>query len=246
MAIRSSSSPQRRGDAVVALRRQLPIAMTLPRARQIIGSDLGNASKMPGRSYGISALDCNRGSELAQIEGTVCERCYARRGHYTCKRVAGAHERRIAAIDHPQWVDAMVFLINVYGERHFRWFDSGDLQSLSHLERIVEVCEHTPSTKHWLPTHEGSLVGTFLERGGRIPSNLTIRISADYIEDRPTTPTWGLPTSTVHRFKGEPVPAADGDRRKSVECRAYERANRCGQCRACWDPRVDNISYHQH
>ena len=35
-----------------------------------------------------------------------------------------------------------------------RWFDSGDLQSLSHLMKIIEVCEHTPHIKHWLATRE--------------------------------------------------------------------------------------------
>ncbi len=230
---------------MVALRRALPMAMSLAKAYGIVGSKLARPSKMPGYSFGISAKECQRGGELRHVAGTVCERCYAMRGRYTCGTVVRAHARRLASLDHPRWVEAMAFLIYVHGAEYFRWFDSGDLQSLEHLANICAVCHRTPSTRHWLPTHEPGIVGRYLERRA-LPRNLVVRISADFIEDRPTTPTHGLPTSTVHRHKGEPVPSASGDPRESVECKSYLRENRCAQCRACWDPRVANISYPQH
>ncbi len=97
--------------------------------------------------------------------------------------------------------------------------------------------------RHWLPTHEPFIVGAYLDSGETLPDNLCVRISADLIEDRPTTPTWGLPTGTLHRHRGEPVPAASVQRRHSIECRAYQRGGVCGSCRACWDGRVANVSY---
>jgi hypothetical protein len=187
---------------------------------------------------GISAHACDRGSLLAQVPGTVCAKCYAKRGHYTCGGVNRCHDRRLEGLGHPQWVDAMAFMLEIYDERWFRWFDSGDLQSLEHLENIVEVCKRTPSCRHWLPTHETYIVGEFLETR-EFPSNLTVRISADYIESKPTAPTWGLPVSTVHKYRGEPVPG-------STECKSWTRENRCGPCRACWNPKVDAVSYHTH
>ena len=57
------------------------------------------------------------------------------------------------ALTHPQWVQAMAVLIK--GKKHFRWHDSGDLQSVHHLKKIFEVCNLTPDTmQHWLPTQE--------------------------------------------------------------------------------------------
>ncbi len=219
------------------------MAMNLPLARQIIGGDLGNTTKMPGASWGISAKLCVRGDELAKVEGTACSLCYARRGHYGCASVVNAHVRRLAGLADPRWVAAMAYMMRTFDERFFRWFDSGDLQSVEHLAKICEVARRTRRTRHWLPTHEPYMVGAYLDAGGAIPNNLVIRISADNIEDRPTTPTFGMTTSTIHKEKGEQVPAPDHNPKHSIECKSYLRANRCGACRACWDPRVLNVSY---
>lgn len=226
--------------------KRLPIAMTVPVAEAIVGP-LGRPSKMPGRAWGISTASCKRGSLLAQQPDTVCSRCYAARGRYMTGSVQRCQARRLEALEHPQWAEAMAFLINAYNAHgHFRWLDSGDLQGLAHLDKIADVCRRTPTVAHWLPTHETYLVGEWLASGNSIPSNLVIRISADVIESAPTAPTHGLPTSTVHRHKGEPVPVGDQDPRRSVECRAYARGFVCGTCRACWDPRVQNVSYPLH
>lgn len=218
--------------------------MTLPEAERIVGGALGRPSKMPGRAWGISSAECDRGSKLRDVDGTICQVCYAARGHYMCGSVVAAHERRLAAIDDPRWVEAMAFQINVLGVEYFRWFDSGDIQSLDHLEKIVEVCLRTRRCSHWLPTHEVGRVGAYLDEW-ELPDNLCVRISADFIEDRPHE-TWGLPTSTVHLHKGEPVPSASGNRKESIECTAYLRDNHCGHCRACWEPAVQNVSYPKH
>lgn len=231
---------------MVAIRKSLPQVMSLPLAKEILGADLGRASKMPGRSWGISAYDCRRGAELAQVEGTVCSKCYAKRGNYGTSTVQDCQKRRLAAVDHPRWVDAFVYLLRCYDERYFRWFDSGDLQSPEHLAKIVAICRRTPRCSHWIPTHEPGIVREFLAGGGKLPGNLVIRISADYIEDRPTDVPAGCNTSTVHKFKGEPVPAATGNPKHSIECKAYERGHHCGPCRACWSPDVANVSYPKH
>ena len=43
---------------------------------------LSNVSKMPGYSISRSAWLCDVGSRLAEIEGSTCENCYARKGMY--------------------------------------------------------------------------------------------------------------------------------------------------------------------
>ena len=75
-----------------------------------------------------------------------------------------------------------------------------------------------------------------------IPSNLTVRVSADRI-GRSADRSLGLPTSTVHHDMGMPVRLASAKRSASIECLAYLRGHHCGSCRACWSPRVANVSY---
>jgi hypothetical protein len=134
------------------------------------------------------------------------------------------------------------------GVPYFRWHDSGDLQSVEHLARIVEVCERTPAVRHWLPTREYEMVSAFRAGGGELPSNLTVRLSAFFVDTEPVIPSdlADLPTSTVHTAGGRAVFTA-AEKRGSIACRAIEaRDNQCGPCRACWDRRVTNVSYPQH
>ncbi len=222
-------------------RRERPrtTVLTVPVAEAIIGGSLSRPSKMPCVAWGISADACRRGSRLALKSGTVCAACYARRGHYSSASVIAAHERRLAALADPLWPDAMAVLIDAYCRGDFfRWFDAGDIQSLAHLDQILWVARRTPSVRHWLPTHETGIVR---HRLAAIPSNVTIRVSADRI-GAPATNALGLPTSTVHRDIAAPVRIAS-KRSASIECLAYLRAHRCGSCRACWSSKVANVSY---
>lgn len=223
--------------------------MTIAYARAIAGS-LGVPSKMPGYSYGLDAKRCITGAKMSGVPGSVCRGCFALKNFYATWRPALiARDRRHAGLDHPEWVDAMVTQITHYcqpPEDHFRWHDSGDLQGVWHLEKIVEVCVRTPQIRHWLPTREYAMVATFLGAGGVIPENLCIRLSALMIDTEPVLPAElaHLPTATVHT-PGIGVKVVEG--KGSIECRAIElRDNQCGSCRACWDRRVTNVSYQEH
>jgi hypothetical protein len=215
--------------------------MTIPEAEAIVGGPLGRPSKMPCPAWGISAVECRRGSLLRGKPNTVCSSCYARRGHYTGGSVETAHERRLEALGDPRWPDAMAVLVEAYARGdYFRWFDSGDLQSPQHLDWIFWIARRTSTTRHWLPTREKRIVGPFVER---VPPNLVVRLSADMIGEPPKTPTWELPTSTVHRDPGRPVPTKTGRAGDSIECPSHLHGHRCGSCRACWSPKVRNVSY---
>ena len=134
--------------------------------------------------------------------------------------------RRLESLKHPRWVEAMTVLIK--GEPHFRWHDSGDLQSAWHLKRIFEVCNKTPETKHWLPTREARILN--LMDPDIIPPNLIIRMSSHMIDQGPVT-FWPW-TSTVST--------------KSKTCPAKDQGNECKNCRACWDRKVSNVTYPKH
>lgn len=219
--------------------------MSLKAAMEVAGS-LGYPSKMPGTAYGISAKACITGGKLAQVEGSVCYDCYAMRANYIYPSVQQAHETRLAGLDSPLWADAVVrMLVHVHevtgmGRKGpiqrgwHRWHDSGDLQSVNHLEKICEVARRTPKIRHWLPTRELGIVKAFQKAGGIVPANLVIRVSATMIDGDPTQ-AWPT-TSTVHQFK----------RHKGRACVAPKQEGKCGDCRACWNPKVKNVSYHKH
>lgn len=210
---------------------------TIGELEAIVGG-IGNPSKMPGYAYGIPAAECKVGGRLRELEGSTCSGCYAYgRGNYRFASTVAAQYRRLEAISDPRWIPAMVGLISrkCTREPFFRWHDSGDLQSLEHLEAIAAVAEGTPQVSHWLPTREKRIVSEYLREHGAFPANLTVRISAAMVDGRAPS-NLGLPTSTVHK-ESAPIGHA---------CPAPTQGNACGDCRACWSSDVANVSYHLH
>jgi len=92
---------------------------TVKQATLAVGG-LSNTSKMPCKSWGISAKQCKTGSKLAKIEGTICNGCYALKGAYVWPVVERAHARRLELINTSSWSDNMVTAIN--NAPFFRWF----------------------------------------------------------------------------------------------------------------------------
>ena len=199
--------------------------MNTKEAWTLVGG-LSKPSKMPGWSIGIPAKECKTGKKLRQIKNSVCEGCYALKGCYVFKVVQEAQYKRLEAISHPDWVLAMATLINSKKPDVFRWHDSGDVQDVQHLEKIVEVCRLTPSKRHWMPTRE-AWIKDHMEAA---PANLVVRFSSPMIDQGPVK-SWAN-TSTVST--------------KSRSCPAPDNNNECGDCRACWDPLVKNIEYGKH
>lgn len=234
--------------------------MTIKEAVAIAGA-LGHPSKMPGFSYGISAQKCITGGKLRKVPGSVCSSCYAMTDWYRSWRpLLMGHQRRYEGLFDPRWADAMVrMIVSAYKDvveprdRVFRWHDAGDLQGRWHLVKILEVCERTPDITHWLPTREYGIVAEALASGKSIPANLTIRLSAHMVDQEPVFPPElagalsAFPVSTVSSvaLTGMDIKIVEG--KGSVECQAVAaRDNKCGPCRACWDPRVKSVNYPQH
>jgi len=211
-----------------------PFSLMSKREALSICGSLSRTSKMPGPSYSLPAESCRLGSLLQYIPKAVCAHCYALHGRYVFPVVQRAMEKRLASLDHPKWVEAMTALIRCSGQKHFRWHDSGDLQSLRHLKNIVAVCRDLPQVKFWLPTREYQTVEAYRRIGGEIPKNLCIRYSAHLIDGEPPK-KYGLPVSTVRR---------DGNKaRGAYRCPALRQENTCGHCRACWDRRIVTIEF---
>jgi hypothetical protein len=227
---------------------------------------LSAPAKMPCNGWSIPATTCKLGSLLRPIEGTTCSVCYAMGGSYCFPCVVAAMERRfdivrdMSPLDRLQFVASMSELLTrkaintrkriesgkSIGQdaRYFRWFDSGDLQSVDMLAMICEIAEQAPSVTFWLPTRESATVRQFLDDGGIIPTNLCIRLSIIRMDD-------GVPEayqtlmrrshqiaySAVHTT---PWPEFGGT------CIAYTQDGECRDCRACFTPSVAGVSYPKH
>ena len=198
--------------------------MNKKEAKAITGG-LSAPSKMPGPAFNLPAQACITGSKLVKIPGSVCSGCYALKGRYRFRNVKEALARRLAGLTHPEWIPAMVVLID--NTPWFRWHDSGDLQGVQHLKNIFEVCKLTPGTSHWLPTREAKFLPLSTDS---IPKNLIIRLSGHKI-DKPAAGFWPW-TSTVVTVQ--------------KSCPAAEQNNQCQDCRACWDRGTANIAYGLH
>jgi hypothetical protein len=207
--------------------------MNTKEALEIVGG-LSKPSKMPGWSYGLPAKECKTGSKLRKVSGSTCYDCYALKGCYVFKVVQDAQYRRLEAIRHPLWVQAMAQLINSKKPDVFRWHDSGDVQDLEHLNKIYEVCRLTPDRKHWMPTREAWIQ----KHEHRAPDNLTIRFSMPMVDQAPAGKFKNYSTviSKDHPWFGE----------TSKVCPAPQQDNECKDCRNCWNKEIKNVSYEIH
>lgn len=197
---------------------------------------LSTPSKMPGYAYGIPAVRCKVGSILRDRKGSVCSKCYARKGMYVFPVVKRAQERRLHILSSnlPDWQENMIQLLErkyARREKVFRWHDSGDLQSSEHLEAIVTIANRLPTIRFWLPTKEYGIVREYL-RTKVFPANLTVRVSAPMI-GQSIPPIPGTVVSTVGAGVG-------------YACKAPAQGGHCGDCRACWNSAIPSVDYAKH
>jgi len=203
---------------------------------------LTDTSKLPCRSFDVTALACNVGSKLAQVEGSVCFKCYALGGFYRMANVASANQKRLLLMKEKGWAKRMIEKIRAEETSgFFRWFSSGDLQSLRNLKDIVRIALALPDIKFWLPTKEYGIVSEYFELYGPFPSNLTVRLSA-YMVDKSgpdfLAESLGVTTSEVAT---NPQPSET-----QRVCPSSTQGNKCLDCRACWQPAVQTVVYRLH
>ena len=193
-------------------------------AEKITGG-LSAPGKMPEGSYNLPAAACQTGAKLREIPATPCYKCYAFKGNYVrYPAVQKALQRRLKSLMDPRWVEAMTVLVK--GQKHFRWHDSGDIQSVDHLKKIFEVCNNTPGTMHWLPTQERKYLPL-----GSYPKNLVIRLSNAKNNTKPGNAWTHWSTVVDKGFHS---------------CPAQSQGNKCGTCRACWSREVKHVTYPKH
>ena len=216
----------------------IPIVQMSKKQANVVCGSLTSTSKMPCKSYSLPTEACKTGFNMSKIEGSICSSCYADKGFYKMyeNNIKPAQFARLDSIESEFWVSGMISHIG--NDAFFRWHDSGDLQSLEHLEKIVAICEQTPNTRHWLPTREYSIIKQFIDKHKSVPKNLTIRLSAMFPDKPVVIPKslQGLPgitSSNVHTQK----PLGN-------VCKAPSQGGACLDCRECWSDNV--VSYALH
>lgn len=196
---------------------------------------LSKASKMPGRSWSLQALDTCPGSK--NRDGSLvdaCSGCYATTGNYRFKNVRAPREHNREDWKRGQWVDDMVSELD--NDRYFRWFDSGDVYDIRLARKILEVMKRTPWCNHWLPTrmYKFTKFKPVLDAMAELP-NVVVRYSSDSITGDIVE---GAQTSTIATLDNIPTGA--------LVCEAYQREGKCGACRACWSKDVSLVCYIGH
>ena len=213
-----------------------PVPTKVSDLESIVGG-MSKPSKMPGYCYSLPARRCKVGSSLRSVKGSVCAGCYAMKGFYSFPKVAEALERRFQSLRDPRWTAAMIALIRKRSIRYFRWHDSGDIQSVSHLRNIVLVCLATPGTRHWLPTREYRIVDDYRLEYGALPENLVIRASAHMI---------GKVAPSRFEHSSMVLPKGVETTNAGFVCPAPTQGNECRRCRACWSRNASTIAYRVH
>lgn len=219
------------------------VTMTVKQAKAIAGNVSTKNTKMGTTTFAIDAFACKVGDRLAKVVGSVCSKCYARRIQKIRPNVDKGWKANldkwntaVATGTVDLWIKAIAFQITRYNtDDYHRWFDSGDLQSVEMLDAIAKVAKITPNIKHWLPTREVSFVLKYLKDNGDFPANLVVRVSSPMVNGHSLTAF--KHTSTVHDKSNTP---------EGFGCEAHTRGNACGPCKACWNPRVKNVSYPKH
>jgi hypothetical protein len=209
--------------------------MNFNEAYLLIGG-LSFPSKMPWFGWSIAATACKVGSRLREVEGSICSKCYARKGRYSFLNVQKAMARRLSALEHPRFVEAFILVLNTLAAKtkrpDFRWFDSGDVQSAKHMRQIIEIAKGCPTVRFRMPSKELALLRKF---EGQFPSNLIVSYSVPMI-GQPIIKGLSLSQSTTSKEKAD----------LAFNCPATFSSNhKCGSCDACWKPHKQ-INYGVH
>jgi hypothetical protein len=194
---------------------------------------LSNTSKMPGKSISLDAFKCITGSVLAEIPNSVCFDCYARKGAYRFPVVKNKMFERMAFFNASNFVPVMLMHLKKTKNEFFRWFDSGDVQSVEMALNILEVCERSPEKNHWIPTKEHKIWKNALKKKA-LPENVVLRFSAYMVNKAPSN-NWQWSSAVT-----------DNNTIFGVECNAPKQNGKCLDCRACWDKNVKTVTYHKH
>lgn len=199
--------------------------------------NISKVSKLDGiRSWSLQAGDTcpgafNRDGSFVD----ACAGCYARGGRYHGENVKKPRRENLQDWKTDDWEDRMVAALE--RETYFRWFDSGDMYSLSLAKKIYNVMLRAWWVDFWLPTrmYKFAKFQAIIDKMNTLP-NAKVRFSSDSILGE-----------FVKGLHGSTIIASYDDVPAGVKvCEAYQHEGKCNGCRSCWDKNVDVIAYPVH
>ena len=197
---------------------------------------VSKTSKLGTKSWSLQAVETCPGS--VGPDGQLvpaCSGCYATTGCYNFPDTKAVRADNKAAWQEDSWVATMIQELKK--QTHFRWFDSGDMYAIGLAEKMLQVMQATPATKHWLPTrmYKFPKFQAIIAKMQAL-DNVMVRPSSDAVDGSYTK---GVHGSTIIPA-GAPVPAG------VTVCQAPEQGGKCLSCRACYDKTVPVIGYIAH
>lgn len=197
---------------------------------------LSKTSKLDGiLSWSLQALDTCPGS--VNPDGSLvpaCSGCYATTGNYNYPNVKAPRIHNREDWQRESWVSDMVSALE--NSRYFRWFDSGDMYSLSLADKIYQVMQATPWVKHWLPTRMVKF-DKFKPIIAKMQAldNVVVRFSSDSVSG-----------DFVDGLHGSTIIPDPSHHKAGFLCQAYEHEGKCNGCRACYNKSIPLIAYPAH
>ncbi len=176
-------------------------------------------------------------------EDAPCKKtCYACKGCQQIAVVQGAYYRnlRLYYDDPDNFFEQVYCKVKFSGLPKVRLFDSGDFPDAEFLDRLVEVCKKTPSTKWMAFTKKYWIVNEYIDKNGDLPKNLNIMFSAWDI-------FWEVPNP-----HGLGIAYVDfNDKRLNPEFprnafRCPGRESTCSACGACFSKKLKEVVFHEH
>lgn len=182
---------------------------------------------------------------LSCREDAPCVRlCYGRRGNQVFPNVLGAYCRnyRIWQEDPARFERQLDGYLNYSGLPLFRLFDNGDFPDAEFLEMTCRVFAKHPEVKVLAFTKRYEMVNEFIEKGGKVPSNMVIRFSA-------WDKNWAVPNP--HNLPMAYVDFSNSDLNPEIpknayHCKGGKEGVTCSICRACFNPKVRSVKFGQH
>ncbi len=221
------------------------------KSAKVLGVVTKGNKKIHGSTFSTDPRRCHVGQRMVKIPGSTCSNCYALKlakvypsAQKSWSNNLDLFREAVSSDTVPDWCEAIAHQIgaisklkqknNKLGAMQHRWFTAGDLDSVDMLRAFVRVAELLPQISFWLPTREKGIVSRYRAALGQVPSNMVIRLSSAMVDASPLNNMGN--TSTTHK-NIKPIGYA---------CPAQFQQGNCGQCSACWDSSVLNISYAMH
>ena len=211
---------------------------------------VSDTSKMPCYSWGIPTSTCRRAKQLMVDEpNSICGSCYAMKGAYNWANVDNAYRCRYnswKSLPQQEWVNYMVTILDsqkVSKSGYFRWFDSGDIQSLSMIYQLIQIAERTPNMKHWVATREYKYIDRTMTE--YIPDNMVFRLSHTNVDELDEVVSKTVDDKNIN----ESAVVSTKDLKltpKQFTCPSIYQHGECLDCRACWNSKVKQVAYVLH